>query len=89
MEHLAVPKYITSGRHMLNGIEYRFMVMQRFGTDVEKHFRAAGSKFCDDTVCYLAVQLVRSTRAVTAKSVPHQKVQYPPWPTSSGSSPSP
>lgn len=33
------------------------MVMQRFGTDIEKHFRAAAT-FCEDTVSYLALRLV-------------------------------
>lgn len=34
------------------------MVMQRFGENVENHFLAAGSNFCEDTICYLALRLV-------------------------------
>ena len=57
--YLPVPKYITSGNHEFKGIKYRFMVMQKFGTDIEKHFRTH-TKFCDSTVCYLALRIVSS-----------------------------
>lgn len=55
---LAVPEFIASGSHQHDGMEYRFMVMQRFGTDIEKLFTAAGRRFGVKTVCYLALRLV-------------------------------
>lgn len=67
--YLAVPKYITSGKHDFKGVEYRFMVMERFGVDVEKHFRACpGGRFSDDTVSYLALRLVGSPLTVESLS---------------------
>ena len=58
LTYLPVPKFIASGSHDRQGTKYRFMVMDRFGEDVEKKFTSAGRKFSLGTVCYLAVQLV-------------------------------
>lgn len=57
LQYLPIPKYITSGSHEFKGVKYRFMVMQRFGTDIEKHFRIH-TRFSDSTVCYLALRMV-------------------------------
>ena len=43
---------------MRNEVRYRFMVMERFGEDVEKKFCKAGRQFGVKTVCYLALRLV-------------------------------
>ena len=56
--YLPIPKYIGSGAHESQGFKYRFMVMERFGDDIEKLFNAAGRKFEIKTVCYLAIRLV-------------------------------
>ena len=53
-----MPKYIGSGAHERGKVKYRFMVMERFGEDVEKLFCAAGRKFQMKTVCYLALRIV-------------------------------
>ena len=58
LSYLGIPKYITSGSHDYKGLKYRFMVMQRFGDNIQKHFKDAGSKFCEDTISYLALKLV-------------------------------
>ena len=58
MPYLAIPKYISSGCHMRNEVRYRFMVMERFGEDMEKKFCKAGRQFGVKTVCFLALRLV-------------------------------
>ena len=63
LSYLAVPKFIASGSHDHTGTKFRFMVMERFGEDVEKKFSAAGRMFSLPTVCYLALKLVRKNRA--------------------------
>ena len=63
LSYLAVPKYIASGSHDHGGTKFRFMVMERFGEDIEKKFTAAGRKFSLATVCYLALQLVSRSSA--------------------------
>ena len=44
-----------------------FLVMERFGTDLEKYFKLAGSRFCEATVCYLALRLVRYRAALLTR----------------------
>ena len=56
--YLSIPRYIASGLHERDGMTYRFMVMQRFGEDLEKKFSSVGRKFGMKTVCYLALHLV-------------------------------
>lgn len=58
LPYLAIPKFIASGCHDRGGTKFRFMVMERFGEDIEKKFTAAGRRFSLGTVCYLALQLV-------------------------------
>ena len=57
--HLPIPRYVTSGLHTFKEKEYRFLVMERFGTDLDKYFKLADSRFSEATVCYLALRLVR------------------------------
>lgn len=64
LSYLAVPKFVASGSHEHGGTKFRFMVMERFGEDIEKKFTSAGRKFSLETVCYLAIQLVSSTSKV-------------------------
>lgn len=61
LSYLAVPKFIASGSHEHAGTKFRFMVMERFGEDIEKKFSSAGRRFSLPTVCYLALKLVRYT----------------------------
>ena len=58
MRYLGIPKYISSGCHLRDEVRYRFLVMERFGEDVEKKFCKAGRPFGVKTVCYLALRLV-------------------------------
>ena len=69
MSYLAVPKFIASGSHEHAGTKFRFMVMERFGEDIEKKFCSAGRRFSLSTVCYLALKLVRkATINIDAKN---------------------
>ena len=53
-----MPKFISSGCDTSGKTKYRFMVMERFGEDVEKRFCLAGRKFNVKIVCQLALVLV-------------------------------
>ena len=70
LSYLAVPKFIASGSHDHAGTKFRFMVMDRFGEDIEKKFTAAGRRFSLPTVCYLALKLVKKK---------HNKLYYPTY----------
>lgn len=56
--YLGVPRFIGSGSFENGGTKYRFMIMDRFGEDVEKKFLAAGRTFPIQTVFGLALRIV-------------------------------
>ena len=58
VKYLGLPKYIASGSHSYKGTQYRFMVMQRFGRDLQSIFEGAGKKFEKQTVYGLALRLI-------------------------------
>jgi vaccinia related kinase len=53
-----MPKFITLGFHEVGGIENRFIVMERFGTDLQKLFVESGKQFPRKTVGQLAIRVV-------------------------------
>lgn len=58
MDYLGVPKYWGSGFHEKSGKRYRFMVMDRFGTDLQKKFEGNGKKFPRKLVLQLGLRLL-------------------------------
>ena len=58
LAYLAIPKFISQGRHQHGGLSYRFLVMHCFGEDVEKKFNQCGRQFSIKTVCHLALRIV-------------------------------
>ncbi|KAI8505575.1 Serine/threonine-protein kinase vrk1 [Branchiostoma belcheri] len=57
LKHLGVPKYIGSGSHEGKS-RLRFMVMERFGENLQKVFESAGKAFSRRDVDMLAVRLL-------------------------------
>ena len=62
-----MPKYIAFGSYERKGVRYRFMVMERFGTDLQKLFENNGKEFSRKTVLQLGLSLV-SVNCVAAIS---------------------
>ncbi|KAI2654251.1 Serine/threonine-protein kinase VRK1 [Labeo rohita] len=58
MDYLGVPKYWGSGFHEKGGKRYRFMVMDRFGMDLQKKFEGNGKKFPRKLVLQLGLRLL-------------------------------
>lgn len=58
LKYLGVPKYWGSGLHEKGGSRYRFMVMDRFGTDLQKVFEENGKRFSRKTVLQLGLRLL-------------------------------
>jgi len=69
VSYLGIPVYIGSGSHTNSGVQYRFMVMQRFGTDLEKIFNDSGRRFGLATVCFLALRVVSNRSLCNLLSV--------------------
>ena len=58
VQWLGIPEYVASGYHMYNDNKYRFMIMQRFGTDFQKLFVENGNSFSMETTLLLALRIV-------------------------------
>ncbi|KAL7862459.1 hypothetical protein SRHO_G00139000 [Serrasalmus rhombeus] len=58
LKYLGVPKYWGSGLHEKGGKRYRFMVMDRFGTDLQKKFEQGGKRFPRKLVLQLGLKLL-------------------------------
>ncbi|XP_064178273.1 serine/threonine-protein kinase VRK1 [Anguilla rostrata] len=58
LKYLGVPKYWGSGLHEKAGKRYRFMVMDRFGTDLQKMFEQSNKKFPRKLVLQLGLRLI-------------------------------
>lgn len=58
LKYLAAPIYVASGQHEKNGQKLRFMVMERYGTDLQKVFVQNGNRFSVATVYTLGLRMV-------------------------------
>ncbi len=58
LKTLGVPTYIASGIYGEDPDRHRFIIMERFGTDLQKIFESNGKKFSRQTVMQLAICLV-------------------------------
>ena len=58
LKTLGMPKYVAAGSHTFNQEKMRFMVMERFGTDLQKKFVDCNRQFSRKTVILLAMQIV-------------------------------
>ena len=58
LPYLPIPRHVAQGRHGHAGVDYRFLVMDCFGEDVEKKFNQCGRRFGSKTVCHLAIRIV-------------------------------
>lgn len=58
LKYLGVPKYIAHGMHQRDKENYRFMIMPRFGTDLQKIFEGCGKQFSKETVLALGLRML-------------------------------
>ncbi|XP_058470459.1 serine/threonine-protein kinase VRK1 [Solea solea] len=58
LKHLGVPRYWGSGLHEKGGKRYRFMVIDRLGTDLQKKFQECGKRFSRKLVLQLGLRLL-------------------------------
>ncbi|NXT82421.1 VRK1 kinase, partial [Zapornia atra] len=58
LEYLGVPKYLAFGLHEKNGNSYRFMIMDRFGRDLQKILEENGKRFSHKTVLQLGLRIL-------------------------------
>jgi vaccinia related kinase len=58
LKSIGVPHFIATGNIDYGGTKYRFLVMERFGTDLQKMFEESGKQFPTHTVFLLGIKLV-------------------------------
>uniref|UniRef100_T1JGS1 non-specific serine/threonine protein kinase n=1 Tax=Strigamia maritima TaxID=126957 RepID=T1JGS1_STRMM len=55
---LGIPTFIGAGSLDFNGSKYRFLVMERFGNDLQKIWEGNGKKFSTKSVLNLGIQIL-------------------------------
>lgn len=75
LKYLGVPKYIAAGQHVYKGTTYRFMVMQRFSTDLQKIFENAGKQFTKQTVFALTLRMLDALEYIHENNYVHADVK--------------
>lgn len=58
LKHLGVPMFLGSGSFDHNSTKLRFLVMERYGKDVEELFLNSGRRFDVSTVLMLGLRVV-------------------------------
>jgi len=72
---LGIPKLIAFGSHERKGTRYRFMVMERFGSDLQKIFEQNGKVFPVKAVLQLGYSLVDCLEYVHSKGYAHADIK--------------
>ncbi|KAI0211745.1 Serine/threonine-protein kinase VRK1 [Lamellibrachia satsuma] len=72
---LGIPTYIGSGCFDKNSKRYRFMVMERFGSDMHKVFEQHGRRFSPKTAFTLALKLVDALEFIHENEYVHADIK--------------
>ncbi|XP_043277957.1 serine/threonine-protein kinase VRK1-like [Venturia canescens] len=75
LQHLGMPKFIGSGSHECHGTKYRFVVMERYGTDLWKLFLENGRKFPEQTVYKIAIQILDVLEYIHSRTYIHADIK--------------
>lgn len=76
IQHLGVPRYIASGTHERAGQRYRFLVMERFGSDLQRILdHSQGGRLTDKTVGEVAIQVLDSLQYIHEQGYVHKDVK--------------
>ncbi|RUS68737.1 hypothetical protein EGW08_023501 [Elysia chlorotica] len=75
LRYLSVPPYISTGRHMYNGKEFRFLVMPRFGTDLQKYLVQSGGHFPAKTTFSIGLRMLDALQFLHENEYVHADVK--------------
>jgi vaccinia related kinase len=74
LTHLGLPHYIGSGSRNYKYRKYRFLVLQRYGQDLNQLLEQYG-KFPVKTVCYLGIQILNSIEYIHSHGYIHADIK--------------
>ena len=72
---IGIPRYIASGSFEHNGEKFRFMVMNRFGTDLEKIFESSQKQFSEETAFSLGLRVLETLEYIHQQEYVHADIK--------------
>jgi len=76
LAHLGVPRLIANGSHVKKQQNYRFLVMERFGSDLQRILdNSEGQRFTTKTACSIAIQVVDSLEYIHRQGYVHKDIK--------------
>ena len=76
IKHLGIPKLVANGSHVKNGQVYRFLVMERFGTDLQRIIdNSEGNRFTTKTACSVTLQVIDSLEYIHSQGYVHKDIK--------------
>lgn len=75
LSFLGMPKFIASGSHEYKGEKYRFMVMERFGSDIQKKLIQNNRKMPLKTIYTITLKVIDVLEYIHSKDYVHADVK--------------
>nr|KAG5704443.1 hypothetical protein BaRGS_024298 [Batillaria attramentaria] len=75
LKYLAVPPFLGAGQHSKGGKQYRFLVMPRLSTDLQKIFESAGRSFSEKTTCSIGLRMLDALEYIHDKGYAHADIK--------------
>lgn len=76
LKHLGIPRFVASGSYKRKKDNYRFLVMPRFGSDLQRILdHLDGQKFTRKTACSVGLQVLDSLEFIHSKGYVHKDIK--------------
>ncbi|KAG1651375.1 Serine/threonine-protein kinase VRK1 [Nymphon striatum] len=72
---LGMPRFIASGSHEYNKVKYRFMVMERFGKDIQKMLSENNRKLPLKTIIMISLMVLDTLEYIHSKDYVHADIK--------------